>query len=277
MRVAYAGYDFFSPCLRLLVDRLDTEVVLVFTGRPHENVGMIKALADEAGALVFHGKPTDVAWSLLKEAKVDLLITAAYSFRVPVSSLDLPAAVNVHPSLLPMGRGPNPLPYLVDDHPEAAGVTLHLMEDSFDTGPVIIQQAVEIRDGWSLADISLAIVGTAPILLDQFLNNAEELIRGALPQGIGSYWPSHGADNLTIDLARSSIQSISLTVHRFGGLPIKFLLANGSSVSANQAQCVPLNHCFEPGRIVGGLGADLIASSLDGLVRIMNPSTKSAQ
>ena len=277
MRVAYAGYDFFSPCLRLLVDRLDTEVVLVFTGERCENVGMIEALADEAGAFVFHGKPTDVAWSLLNAAKVDLLITAAYSFRVPVSSLDLPAAVNVHPSLLPMGRGPNPLPYLVDDHPEAAGVTLHLMEDSFDTGPVIIQQAVEMRAGWKLADISLAIIGTAPILLGRFLNNAEELIRSAIPQGPGSYWPSHGADNFTIDLARSSIQAISLTIHHFGGLPIMFMLADGSSLSATQAQCVPLDHCFEPGRIVGGVGTDFIATALDGLVRIMNPSTKSAQ
>ena len=63
----------------------------------------------------------------LNELNLDGLICAAYMYRLPVSELNSRWAVNIHPTLLPEGRGGNPLPYLVDGHGDACGISIHEM------------------------------------------------------------------------------------------------------------------------------------------------------
>ncbi len=51
---------------------------------------------------------------------------------------------NVHPSLLPTLRGPDPLFYTArGDAP--AGITIHRMDGTFDTGPVVVQQSIDTQ------------------------------------------------------------------------------------------------------------------------------------
>ncbi len=269
MRVAYAGYDFFSPCLRLLVDRPDMDVCLCLTGGRDESVGTIVALADEAGAAVIHGRPGRHGWDLLRSAGVDLFVAAAYSYRVPISDLDLPIAVNVHPSLLPDGRGPNPLPYLVDEASESAGVTLHLMEDSFDSGPILLQEELAVGADWDLTSVTLATIGMAPSILGRFLDDAERFISSAQPQGDGSYWPVKPTDEYTIRLADVTVSEIAEVIRLFGGLSLEFILADGSALSVARAFCVQVDHGFAPGRVVGGAGKDILVTATDGLVRLV--------
>ncbi|GGL05671.1 formyltransferase family protein [Planomonospora parontospora] len=52
--------------------------------------------------------------------------------------------VNLHPSLLPYNRGRQPAVWsIIDGTP--AGVTLHMVDEGIDTGPVLAQQEVQVR------------------------------------------------------------------------------------------------------------------------------------
>lgn len=69
------------------------------------------------------------------------------------------AALNVHPSLLPRYRGPDPIQTQLDINDFNFGVTLHLLNNQFDAGDIVLQQSVnpENRDRASIEKIAAEI------------------------------------------------------------------------------------------------------------------------
>ncbi|MFZ4541504.1 MAG: methionyl-tRNA formyltransferase, partial [Rickettsiales bacterium] len=55
-------------------------------------------------------------------------------------------AFNVHAALLPRNRGPNPIQWALIHGDTTTGVTLHVMDEDFDSGPIIAQQEVPIAN-----------------------------------------------------------------------------------------------------------------------------------
>jgi methionyl-tRNA formyltransferase len=73
--------------------------------------------------------------------KPDLIVSASFPYRIPPEVTALPrfGAVNLHPTPLPLYRGPNPLRLFYDAHP-VLGATLHRTEEDFDTGVIYSRQ-----------------------------------------------------------------------------------------------------------------------------------------
>ncbi|MDT3395829.1 formyltransferase family protein [Streptomyces sp. B1866] len=69
----------------------------------------------------------------------DLIVCNGFPWRLPerVRAVARLGAVNVHPSLLPRYRGPIPVHWAIRNGDAQTGVTVHWMDDTFDTGPVI--------------------------------------------------------------------------------------------------------------------------------------------
>ncbi|MEW2549906.1 formyltransferase family protein [Streptomyces sp. NPDC047002] len=98
-------------------------------------------LADELGkgvSLLVTGRLRTVAAPLIASLAPDLVISAAFPRLIPKEILDVPlhGAVNLHPTVLPAGRGPNPA-RLVYDGAGTIGATLHRTAAEFDTGAVL--------------------------------------------------------------------------------------------------------------------------------------------
>lgn len=85
----------------------------------------------------------------LEGYRPDLLIVFGFAWKLPRSVLDIPrlGAINVHVSMLPEYRGPAPLLWAIRNGDSTAGITIHRMDEDFDTGNVLAQ-----RDGLPLAD-----------------------------------------------------------------------------------------------------------------------------
>lgn len=81
----------------------------------------------------------------------DVICVACFSRRLPAAVLRLPrlGCLNVHPSLLPANRGPDPLFWTFRRGDPETGATIHLMDDGFDTGPILRQQRISVPDGVS--------------------------------------------------------------------------------------------------------------------------------
>lgn len=79
----------------------------------------------------------------------DLFVVACFPWRLPHQLRELArvAAINVHPSLLPALRGPDPLFWTFRLGIRQTGVTIHLLTDEFDAGPVVARDAIEVPDG----------------------------------------------------------------------------------------------------------------------------------
>ena len=76
---------------------------------------------------------------------VDLFIVASYGKIIPKSILDIPkfGALNVHPSLLPKFRGPSPIQSFILSGEKKTGVTIMLMDEQVDHGPILAKQELE--------------------------------------------------------------------------------------------------------------------------------------
>jgi methionyl-tRNA formyltransferase len=81
----------------------------------------------------------------------DAICVACFPWRLPVGVLEIPrlGSLNVHPSFLPDNRGPDPLFWTFKRGDAMTGVTIHLMDVSLDTGPVLLQERVGVPDGIS--------------------------------------------------------------------------------------------------------------------------------
>jgi methionyl-tRNA formyltransferase len=88
--------------------------------------------------------------------KFDVFIIAAYGKILRPSVLDLPThgCVNLHPSLLPMYRGAAPIDTQILAGEEHVGVSVMLMDEHMDTGPVLAQKELSIPE-WPIGKQAL--------------------------------------------------------------------------------------------------------------------------
>ena len=91
--------------------------------------------------------------SALAGLEPDILCVACFSQRIPREILHLPrlGSLNVHPSLLPDNRGPDPLFWTFWRGDTSTGVTIHLIDEGIDTGPIVVQECIEVPPGISEA------------------------------------------------------------------------------------------------------------------------------
>lgn len=118
--------------------------------------------------------------ALLKTAdeyKLDLIVLAGFLVKIPAAIVEKyeHRIINVHPSLIPSFCGEGYYGLKVHEAALARGVkvtgaTVHYVDGGMDTGPILLQKAVEVRDG-----------DTPQVLQRRVMEEAEWVI---LPQAI---------------------------------------------------------------------------------------------
>jgi phosphoribosylglycinamide formyltransferase-1 len=73
--------------------------------------------------------------------------------------------VNVHPSLLPAFPGVRPIEQAVEHGAKVTGVTVHFVDQGLDSGPIILQEAVELPYPAPIAEIEERLHGVEHRLL----------------------------------------------------------------------------------------------------------------
>lgn len=121
----------------------------------------------------------------------DLIVVACFPWRIPRAILALPrvGCLNVHPSLLPDGRGPEPVFWAFRRGPRTTGVTIHRMDDGLDTGPILARRVVDIGANATIASLEAEVAAIGGRLLhavvrDLALGTAREWV-----QPVGE-WPA---------------------------------------------------------------------------------------
>lgn len=81
----------------------------------------------------------------------DFLFVACFPFRLPAVIRQWPKkwAINLHPSLLPTYRGPNPVFWQLQHGEHQTGFSLHLLVEALDAGPILFQKSVHFPQGSS--------------------------------------------------------------------------------------------------------------------------------
>lgn len=272
-RLAYAGDDSFVTCLQAMLDRPDIELVLCLTAEDGRFTGTVDELARVQQAKLIHGPPGPSGWAQINDVGADLLVSAAYGYRIPVEQLNVATMMNVHPSYLPEGRGPNPLVHLAGSAATAAditaaGVTVHLLDRDFDTGPILVRERFEdLGQRPSLMDLTLRALAAAPVLLNRVLDDLDGHVEAALDQTAGSYWPSPDPSESIVDLRTADGATIVAANHRFSRQGFSLRLSDRSLLPVASVHFTEAEHPFQPGRVVGRLRGDYLVGTRSGLIR----------
>ena len=109
----------------------------------------------------------------------DIIVVAAYGRILPTAVLNLPrfGCLNLHPSLLPAYRGPSPVVGALLAGDDTTGVTLMLMDEGMDTGPIIAQRTRVVAPHDDADSLTAALFSDGSDLL---LQNLGDWMAGAV-------------------------------------------------------------------------------------------------
>ncbi len=131
----------------------------------------VKLLAEGEGIPVFQPERLRAIEAVehVRAWMPDLIVVAAFGQILPAVILELPrfGALNIHSSLLPRWRGATPVQAALLAGDSVTGVTIMRMDEGLDTGPIIAQRELPIRENETAGELEerLAQLG-AELLLD---------------------------------------------------------------------------------------------------------------
>ena len=181
MRLVFMGTPVFVvPVLEALVQDSNIEITGVYTppdrrqGRGRSSqMTPVKAYALEQGLPVF--QPASLRREEVQQEMASLrpevIVVAAYGKILPSAVLNLPSSgcLNLHPSRLPKYRGPSPVITTILEGDETTGVTLMLLDEGMDTGPIIAQREQAVGPEDTAETLTAALFQLGATLLSEQL------------------------------------------------------------------------------------------------------------
>ncbi len=186
MSIVFVGTpDFAVPSLRRLVaDGFEVSTVITQpdrpTGRHRHRVtpSPVKVTAGELGLPVFQPESLrePAAVEEIRRLGPEVMVVVAYGQILRQAVLNIPprGVINVHASLLPAYRGASPVAAAILAGDEETGVSIMLMDEGMDTGPVLSQR----RETISQED-------TTGSLSERLSQMGADLLGDTLPRWLG--------------------------------------------------------------------------------------------
>ena len=146
---------------------------------------------------------------LTRAYEPDLGLCTGYPWLLPPEVLAVPrlGVVNSHPSLLPRHRGPFPWAWAVREHDPELGLTVHLMDAQFDTGPILAQGSKPMPEDVTLEGLIPTVRGLSQELLPKALRRVLDGDRGDPQTEEGAtYAGPFGQDYAELDPSSSRVE-----------------------------------------------------------------------
>jgi methionyl-tRNA formyltransferase len=185
LRIVFMGTpEFAVPSLEKLL-HADYNIVAVITapdkpsGRGLQiNQSAIKKFAISKGLKVLQPdklKSPDFL-AELKNLHADLQVVVAFRM-LPEAVWNMPpmGTINLHGSLLPQYRGAAPINWAIINGEKETGVTTFKLQHEIDTGNILLQKKIKIRDDETAGELHDEMMNTGADLL---LKTLKELIKG---------------------------------------------------------------------------------------------------
>jgi methionyl-tRNA formyltransferase len=270
VRVLFLGNDAWSvPTLEALTSAIDVDLAAAITNppRPAGRGSKLRptAVAEAASrlgvpVLEVDGVRAGAGREAFDRLEPDAVVVVAYGELLTPEVLDVPrlGTVNLHFSLLPRWRGAAPVQRAILEGDEVTGVSVMLLDEGLDTGPVLDRAEVTVGDddtgtlGARLATIGAPRVVEAVRQLEA--GNARPV---AQDQAAATYAAKLTADERTIDW-RHPAASILRRVRALAPAPGATTSFRGAPLKVLRAETRPVGGWMNSGRVAmeGEIGPD---------------------
>jgi len=137
----------------------------------------VKVLAQAHSIQILQPEKLDDGFlELIFPIKPDLFIVIAFGQIISGKVLRSSkwGGINVHASLLPRYRGSAPIQWAIINNETKTGLTTMLMDEGLDTGPILLQQELDILEGETAGELHDMLAFLAPDLLIRTLQGLAE-------------------------------------------------------------------------------------------------------
>jgi methionyl-tRNA formyltransferase len=177
-RIVFCGIpsDYGTAFLLHLIERRANLVAVVCSTRwqrTHPRPDVIARIAGHLGRPVeiTANANTDLFVRSLQGYAPDIVVMASFDQILAAPTLEVPRRgwLNVHPSLLPRHRGPEPIYWTIANGDRRAGITVHLTVPRIDAGPILAQREVEVLASDTAGSLARRLVAEGLAALDETL------------------------------------------------------------------------------------------------------------
>lgn len=260
-RIIFMGTPRFGQMiLEALIGHYEIAAVVTQPDRPAGRgrkpvVSPVKASALAHGLLVLQPpkvRQPEVVQQLRALAPA-VIVVAAFGQILPSSVLSVPphGCINVHASLLPRHRGAAPIPAAILAGDVQTGVTIMLMDEGMDTGPILSQAAIPILSDDTTASLTerLGCLG-GQLLLDTLPRwlAGEITPQKQDEQGV-TYSRLLRKEDGRIDWSEPA-EFIARKCRAYYPWPTAFTFWDGRELKILRAHAVPLQSTEMPGKVV---------------------------
>jgi methionyl-tRNA formyltransferase len=201
--------------------------------------------------VLFPSKVAEIADELLA-MKADVGILVAFGQLVPEKIIDLfpHGIINLHPSLLPLHRGPTPIESVILDGSKTTGVSIMKLAKAMDAGDVYAQSVIDL-DGTeskqALASAALEIGAQMIVdLLPEILDGSVAALPQDHPQATYDQKITKQAGELDFN---KSAENLEREIRAYAEWPKSRTKIGATDVIITAAHAVPTNHSDTPGTL----------------------------
>ncbi|UCG39753.1 MAG: methionyl-tRNA formyltransferase [bacterium] len=189
----------------------------------------------------------------IREMGPDVAVVVAYGKILPPELLAIPAlgCVNVHASLLPELRGAAPIQWAIARGHRETGVTLMLMDEGMDTGPILLQRSTAIGARETSLELGERLSRMGADLLEEALPALERGELRPVPQDAAraTYAPLLTKEDGKMDWSLDA-SALADRVRGFSPWPGTYTTARGGRLLITGARATTRKHGIAPGQVL---------------------------
>lgn len=207
----------------------------------------------------------------LKEFCPELIVVCAYGKILPKLILELPpyGCWNIHASLLPKYRGASPINWAILNGEKKTGITIFLMEEGLDTGPILLQKELPILEDDTALDLSYKLSQLAKETILEAIELHKKGQLKAFPQGEEgiSYAPLLKKEDGFFTFEEPAL-IIERKVRALLPWPTAYTYYKNKLLKVFSAKAFPLEKGEKPGTILKVMKEGVLVSTSQGAILI---------
>ena len=283
MRVIFVGtVEFSKKMLSVLVSSEVNIVGVITSDHPGINADYtdLVPLCRSEGIEVhsarnINGQET-IEW--IRSREPDMIFCFGWSYLIKKELLNVPkkGILGYHPAALPSNRGRHPLIWAVVLGLSETASTFFLMDEGADSGDIVSQERVAIRDGDDVGDLYQKIIVTAGSQLRELIPKLDsgKFPRQVQASGSGNTWRKRVKPDGQIDWRMSSrgIHNLVRGLTRpYVGAHFK---VGGQDIKVWRTEMLEAEGNLEPGKVlIGGMNGAVIKCG-DSAIRLVESELK---